>query len=167
MAAAQKPTDVFMQFASWSLTWAPVTTTVVEEPKNTGLSVRGGLMWIIHMIDITGVFVPIVHGNTIFACLSTVSGATVQPTAGDKGYLGGFSHTLSAPAAGATNSSLPESIHYLPPVPVASPNISGYISGEFDDTSLDGRTMHIRVGYTTTPLDAKSYAEIAETWAQV
>lgn len=170
MPTKQTPTDVFMQFASWKLTWPSVTTTLVETKKNTGLSIRGGLMWLVHLIEVFGAFLPALASSTVMQldmALSTVPDATVIPTAGDKGFVGGVSSCTNMATSGGVNDGLPLRLSYLPPVPLASPRLSAYIIGSQDMSPLDGLDVYVRVGYTTSPLDSRAYAEIAETWAQV
>lgn len=164
---AKKPTDIFLQFAAWTLTWPAVSTTLVEEPKNTGLSVRGGLMWLVHLVELLGAFSSGATNVTIRAALSIIKGATIMPRPADKGYVAGFSSLSRFTTSGMYEQPLPAVLSYLPPVPIAAPNLSGYIVSDTDVPGLDAKELFMRIGYTTEPLDAKGYAEIAETWAQV
>jgi hypothetical protein len=165
---AKSPTDIFMQFAAWKMTWPGTSTDLTEVKKQTGLSVRGGLMWLIHLVELTGfIKPPVVTDVMVTAALSTIAGAAAAPTPADKGYVAGFTSVSTFLTSGMMQSLYPWVQHFLPPVPIAAPSLSAYIHSSADNSSLDGKDVHIRAGYTTTPLDAKAYAEIAETWSYV
>ena len=165
--AKANPTDVFMQFAAWLITWPGITTTLTETSKNTGLSVRGGLMWLIHVAELTGQFLHGIDALILECALSTIKGASAVPTPVSKGYVAGWSCTAALNTNGLSFGVFPWRSTFLPPIPIAAPNLSAYIVGSDDAAALDGKDVHVRVGYTTTPLDARAYAEIAETWSYV
>lgn len=166
MAKAPTPTDVFMQFAAWSLVWPGVTTVLTEAAIKTGLSIRGGIMWLIHMVELINVN-PSVDANAVDVSLSVRDGLNVLPQLDDPGCLAQMRQVATLSTNGRSLSLLPHTAHFLPPIPLAAPNLSLYAVSSIDDAALDGDEVVVRVGYTTSPLDARSYAEIAETWAYV
>lgn len=166
MAKSDRPKDLFMNFATVEATWPAVTTVLTEQRHGTGLTIRGGDMWIIHMIEFHMV-IPFVSASIAKLVLSTVKGAATIPNAGDKGFIAGASLEYFLNTNGGGILKQPDVQHLLPPMPLASPNVSLYIVSEADDAALDGQTVYARIGYTTVPMDPKAYLEIAETWAQV
>lgn len=167
MPNRDKPADVFMQFADLVGVWPGNTTAVSEVKMQTGLSVRGGLMWLIHKVSL------LMRGHAIgysqfSAALTTVPELGAVPFYGDKGTIEAWLSALAgAPSAGLAQDPFPRSSHFLPPLPLAAPSLSFYFATADDDSYLDTSQIGVRIGYTTAPLDAKSYAEIAEAWAYV
>jgi len=53
---------------------------------------------------------------------------------------------------------------YLPPIPLATPILSVYAASDVDIASLREALIPMRLGFTTAPLDAAAYTEIAEAW---
>lgn len=166
MGKEQKPTDVFMQFATLEGVWPGVTTGLTEAKLKTGLSIRGGLMWLVHMVELITTQ-PSVSGNRAQVSLSVREDLVTTPRLSDAGCIAEFMQHCLFAASGRSIGQFPKVAHFLPPVPLAAPNLSLYWVSSADDVALDGLPVIARVGYTTSPLDARSYAEIAETWAYV
>ncbi|TET55250.1 MAG: hypothetical protein E3J64_00565 [Anaerolineales bacterium] len=164
-----KPQDIYMQFADVSVAYhATDVTNVVEGFRNTGLSIRGGLVWLIHMIEI--LFIGIYyHGNTDqkeSIALSTVTGLTSMPLLGRKGTLckAELDHGLTT--SGAASGEGPKILRYLPPIPFAAPSVRIYGACLNNQVPMQGKTIEARIGYTTEAIDKATYAELAEVWEQ-
>lgn len=160
------PTDVFMQFAAIGGVWPGVTTVLTEVALKTGLSIRGGLMWLLHQIEFA-TSQPAANASIMSMALSVRDGLVTMPTIEDPGCLAELTMMRLVTTTGATTWAFPHVQHFLPPIPLAAPNLSLYFRTTTDDSGLDTNRASVRLGYTTTPLDAKAYAEIAETWAYV
>lgn len=166
MPKEPKPTDVFMQFAAFSGVWPGVTTVLSTADLKTGLSIRGGIMWLIHMVELITA-APNLNGIHVQVSLSVRDALTVFPKLDDPGVLAHMEMEAHFNTSGRMIWGFPMVSHFLPPIPLAAPNLSLYWQSSADDAGLDGEDVIARVGYTTSPLDAKAYAEIAETWAYV
>lgn len=166
MTKQNNPTDVFMQFAALAGVWPAVTTVLTEVALKTGLSIRGGLMWLIHRIEFL-TELPRTSDSEVAVSLSVRDGLVALPQLDDPGCLAELSVSQYYVTSGGNILQLPFAQHFLPPIPLAAPNLSLYFMSSPDQPTLDGTKIRCRVGYTTSPLDAKSYAEIAETWAYV
>lgn len=157
--------DVFMQFAVLQATWAAVSTTLVEGSLKTGLSIRGGLLWLIHMIQIYQKHCEITNA-VCSQVVSSIEGLSALPTPTDKGCLEAFSHCRHFTTNGGSVLKMPHEQKFLPPIPFAGPNLSLYLQSTVDAPLLDGTVCYARVGYTTAPIDKDAYAELAEVWEQ-
>lgn len=159
MAERKAPTDLYMQWCALEV--ANSVITVQEAYFNTGLSIRGGLMWLIHLVEFYhhGLMGAAQEGEEMG--VSALRGlGQVIPKPVDKGCIA-YSHLEACLAGGIFKA--PDVHHYLPPLPFAAPNVSLYAQ---HDSGAEHR-MFVRIGFTTTPLGAKEYAELAETWAYV
>lgn len=168
MAKFATTKDLYMNFkdVEVDLDSTTSTATLVEAETDTGLTIRGGLVWLLHLIEWYFSDDAAAASVTQIACLSTVAGQATMPELTDKGTIAkaqsafqfatgvGFQFGLMQPFAQ----------HYLPPIPIASPQICLYAKTNVDNSNLDGDTIRARIGFTTAPLDNAMYTEIAETW---
>jgi len=139
------------------------TTTVVEEQVPTGLSVRGLLIWQIHQVEW---FSDQSEADCeIRAALSARTGLVGVPLLGDDGVYAWWARQTKLVTEGIHESLMPFHQPFLPPVPLAAPAISLYARTLADVAALQGTIVRVRIGYTTAPLDANAYLEIAETWS--
>lgn len=163
MAKSIMPKDAFMNFAVLHAdTDASASDTLVEAVLNTGLSIRGMLIWLIHLVE---VHVPMAEIDMEFQyCLSTRQGLASMPDLIDDGVIsrGGLQTKLTT--SGLAILEKPHAMHYLPPIPIATPQVSLYVRAAPDDASARNKPCDMRIGFTTAPLDAAAYTEIAETW---
>lgn len=162
-------TDKFMQFGVIKGVLTSSSDDLVSANLNTNLSIRGGLAWLIHVVEF------IFEGSLFSAAfssfdmsLSTVKGETVIPDIDDKGVIA-FSRFISQYASsGAYNpGAMPKVLSFLPPVPIASPNLTLYGKCSTDAAAMDATAFKCRFGFTTISLDDGMYTEIAETWGMV
>lgn len=154
-----------MNFADLSVTLdAANSTTLVEGQFKTGLSVRGQQAWILHSAEVF--FADTGAANNIQEiALCTVGELSTMPDLGDKGVILKMrERLLYAGAAFAQNMLRPMEKNFLPPVPIASPNLSIYAKTGTDEAVLRSEEIQVRLGFTTVPMDAKMVLEIAETW---
>lgn len=172
------PKDMFMQFASLVPTLdAANTSTTVELELPTGMSVRGGLIWLIHQVEVDySALDHIIRSTTadlfgmLMVALSTKKALGNVPNIAADGTIirDSVSYVASFEAADTTHHVLVRDhvkrYHFLPPIPIASPRLTAYIKTAAAEVELQGLTVPIRVGFTTAPLDSKTYTEIIETW---
>jgi len=164
MPAKQTPTDMFIQFASLQIDLTGVLLLSIL--KNTGLSVRGGLMWLIHWVELyqSGGCVGLAAGGTEYLALSTLNGLPQIPNVGDKGLIAREDFFSTMVTTGASDAWARRRTPFFPPMPLAAPHLVFYARRNVSTTTAP---VYCRVGYTTTHLEAKEYAEVAEVWAFV
>lgn len=161
--AKAKMRDLYMNIFPFSVTLADPADTFVEQKHATGMSIRGGLAWLVHLVEIAflkGMSVT----NHVAVTVSTVANLGAMPDVADKGTLvaGALDHVFTT--SGRAFHVRPSAWHFLPPLPIATANISAYAQCESDEVALQLATINGRLGFTTVELDAALYTEIAETW---
>lgn len=159
----EAPTDAFMQFKEFKLTAPSDTSTLKEEKVPTGLSVRGQLAYLIHLVQ---VWPHNLSPNFKFWtwALCSVEGLSAMPQVSDKGVVAkGEQRLVIAGAAYATHIVGPMAQSFLPPVPFAAPNLSLYWQGAANHADGSG-DYYARIGFTTAPMDSAMVLEVAETW---
>lgn len=167
MAKAEVMThkDVFMQFKDFRINLdAADSSALVEVTVDTGLSVRGQLMWLCHLIEAWNPIRAFANPVICEMALSTRVGLAVFPEIGDAGLVFKASHAGHVITTGGQTTRDPHQLQYLPPIPLAAPRLSIYAQMDADEAAYRGVLLAARMGYTTTPLDAGAYVEIAETW---
>ena len=138
------------------------SSTVVTQPVPSGLSIRGALIWLVHLVECS---VPQTNVSfTAKVALSTVSELLAVPNIGDRGCLFRFDWGAYLATEGMHGFFYPLQLRYFPPVPIAAPELTLYAATGADVASLQGKPLQMRLGFTTAPLDAAAYTEIAETW---
>lgn len=164
MAKKTTGSDMFLQFADVSANLHGTDTSIlVEGVRQTGLSVRGALIWLIHLVEVHFDLLDLVaaSAHNMELALCTRKGLTSMPDVGDHGVickLEAAMKTGGGPIVG------PSVLHYLPPIPLAAPSISLYTKSNSHLASWVDSKLEARIGFTTAPLDAAAYTEIAETW---
>lgn len=154
------PKDIFMQFKGIADTAEGTTFTAAEFP--TGLSIRGALLWLMHVVEF---FLPqdshsVINGSYELA-LSTKKGLTAVPNPLDDGVVAYHTSAIKEATNGGAYIPLVERHDFLPPVPLAAPIL--YLYGDGTNAAYTGG-IGVRVGFTTEELDAATYTEVAETW---
>jgi hypothetical protein len=158
--------DLYMQFKDISVALnASDSSYLVTDEMDTGLSIRGQLVWLIHLIE---VFFQYTTGGSgaqvINFALSTVADLAALPALGDKGCLIVAQKEMAIATNGISYFNAPQQLKYLPPIPLAAPNLSIYAQTTADVSTLRSTTIKARLGFTTAPLDNAMYTEIAEVW---
>lgn len=162
MAKRAPPTDAFMNFKDVTVDLdAADSSALVSNDENTGLSVRGALIWILHLVQVWLPYKQSAVSSELTYALSTVSGLTSMPSLGDRGLI--TKMHIAFFGAGTLMIS-PQVQHYLPPIPLAAPQITAYAQTDVNDVPYRGLEIEARLGFTTAPLDAASYTELAEVW---
>lgn len=168
VARKETPADMFMNWADVSFVLDNAdTSTLIEKEIKTGLSIRGQLIWLIHIIEMYWPLGPAMGagpGAVLMAALSTRTGLGSFPLAGDDGVITKMEWGWKVATTGAGMALIPQVAHYLPPVPIAAPTISIYGKTNADSSPIRNKTIEARIGFTTAPLDAAAYTEIAEAW---
>lgn len=162
----EKARDLFMQFAAVRvLLDGADSSTLVEGKVPTGLSVRGGLIWLIHQVEWMLPNHLLTQASVeLEAAVCTVAGLAAMPQIHEKGVVAVDIEGCLLLTEGMTYFRHPVKDGFLPPVPLAAPNLSIYAKSGVDDANVRGEAVIARVGFTTAPLTNDVYAEIAETW---
>lgn len=175
MAKKATSTDMFLQFAPFAGELGSPTTALQELQVGTGLSIRGQLIWLIHWVEFWLDLSAIMSETTFvdaefWQVISTRKGLSVIPTLDDDGVVAVCMHQVNVKAAAGTAENVanvnvqPIRQQFLPPVPLAAPNLSLYsVCADSVPVSVAAPSV-ARIGFTTAPLDAAAYTEIAETW---
>lgn len=159
--------DAFMNYAAWATVSADLAT-LRSGTLNTGLSIRGGLAWLLHKVEAyLSTIIPITEtdqSESIQVAVSTIPNQAGIPdwtSQGTVDYWNIESNVrLTTSGAWQTLFRQPlESVH-LPPVPLASPQLVGYAISDRAHTAA----VTFRVQFTTQTLDQALYQEIAEVW---
>ncbi len=174
MARKEQPADMFMNFKSIRALFDTADSSAVTEEKSpTGLSIRGQLLMLIHQVEwifevTTAMSQASFDDYSIQSILSTRAGSTVLPGMDAAGVVDAVVVNANTAADGANNINSwirqPYKSQWLPPVPLAAQSLSVYVKTNTDVTAMRGQTALCRIGFTTAPLDAAAYTEIAEAW---
>jgi len=136
---------------------------LMEAEASTGLSIRGGFVWLIHMVQFFFLEEIRIPDMKLEIALSTRKGLPTMPRPQDSGYIAGRMEAAYAVTTGAWLHGYPLDQHFLPPMPLASPTISAYYQTE-GTQGRENAEWWARVGFTTAPLTPAVYTEIAEPW---
>jgi len=154
-----------MQFAAGGITFGAASDTVVEDELPTGLTIRGGYAWLIHFFEMqfTGL-----NGFTadigVWSALSVTQGLAALPNIDDAGTISRIDMDLHLTTSGVFAHRRTLRDPFLPPLIIANPKLSVYIGTTSDQAGFQNQECFYRIGYTTVPIDQRSYLEIAETW---
>lgn len=171
MAKKARAQDLFMQWAPIEVTLDGADSSSLEtDSMTTGLSIRGDYGWLIHRLEVSGSFMEYIVGsaNQLEVAVAVTDQYTTFPQINEKGVIAhlGMVYALTGASGGAAFS-VPLVWPCLPPTIIASPKVTVYAHSTQDDAGLRGKTLFMRFGYTTVPLDDRSYLEIAETFEQI
>jgi len=163
--ASQDP-DLYTNFFSIISAFnASNSTTLTEESASTGMSVRGGFIWLVHKVEF---FMDEVHqinaDNDLKAVLSTVPGQTVIPPLTRKGTLARVQVEWILSTSGGGAIQQPFVVDFALPVPIASRRLVLYAETADDSSPLHSAAVEARVHYNTIPATAQAYTEVAEVW---
>jgi len=154
-----------MQFAAGSVSFAAASDTLVEEELPTGLTIRGGYAWLIHFFEFqfSGL-----NGYTadigVWSALSVTQGLAALPNIDDAGTISRIDLDLFFTTSGGWCEPRTRRDAFLPPLIIANPKLSVYLGATSDMAGFQNQECFFRIGYTTVPIDQRSYLEIAETW---
>ena len=167
--------DLFMQWYPLDISTDDTDASdVVRADFVTGLSVRGDYAWIIHKIEFAPQAMNNFGGgdNQWNFSLCTTDGYPIGagedvPNLNQKGVIGKFGFTYSLTTEGAWAMKLPLTWESLPPTIIAAPKLSLYANCNVDAAAVRDQQVVMRIGFTTVPMDAAMYLEIAETFQQL
>lgn len=161
--------DSYMNFKAIDLTMGG-TGVLSETTWPTGLSIRGGLCMLIHLVE-WSIGEPILV-ETDGRCLmdyavSTRGGLATMPYIGDSGYIDGGMMNYDAKITttgyhGVLDLDGMIRHGFLPPIPLAAAQLSFYTYPTL--TTFSAPNISCRIGFTTVELDSRLYTEIAEVW---
>jgi hypothetical protein len=158
--------DLYMNFRTIATATDGTATNLVEQKMNTGLSVRGRLIWLIHQLELHFVMAP-AHAvdQAVRIALCTVEGLAAMPNLQDKGVIAVMAQMIHLNTNGEASWLMPWVQKWLPPVPIAAPNISLYVQADFNNAGVQNKPIKARLGFTTLSAEEPGvYTEIAETW---
>lgn len=158
--------DLFMQFASVITTFGAATNALFEASVQTGLSVRGQLAWLIHQVEFFMPWGPAwaAAGASMQMALSTRLASAVIPRPEDPGFIAGQQSGAERATEGGNAGVTPLVSRYLPPVPIAAPQLSFYIESAADVPAWQNESCVARIAYTTVPIEVPLYTELLEVW---
>lgn len=164
--AKEKPKDLFMQFAAVTVPLDGTDTSVLQESRiDTGLSIRGEFIWLIHLIEMD--LTQKDADGSITAVLSSVPNQASLPTIVDRGTVTWMKLGTKFDTEGRSVIESPKKAIYLPPIPYASPTLSLYAKTSAHEAGIIGAVQECRIGYTTLPITKEIYLEIAEVWERL
>jgi len=156
--------DVFMNWYGLEVTADAADSTVLASKDfNTGSGIATNVAWRVHMIE----SIPdmsISAALRLKVALSTRKGLSAFPDINDKGVIAMFDFQAIYATSGAAFLMLPTVASYLPPMIIASPNISMYCITNTNMASQRGVTHIARMGFTAVDLDSEAYRELYGTW---
>lgn len=164
--AKEKPKDLFMQFGSISGNLDAVDSSVlVDVTVDTGLSIRGEFIWLLHKIEfeLDASKANIVHR----IALSSIAGLVAMPNVADRGTIARCIVSTRLEVSGLGVIVSPFVFDFMPPIPLAAPQLTAYAAGSADDAGSQGKSFNVRWGYTTLPISRDVYLEIAEVWERI
>ena len=162
-----RPKDIYGQFALVrAFVHGSDTTETVTGKLNTGLSIRHGIIWLIHMVEFfTQELHQINADNDLSWVLSTVPEEPVIPELTDKGVIAKSQLEWTVLTSGGGAFELPAVRSFLPPIPIAAPSLNVYFKTADNSSPLYGALVEARIMYTTQEVDDPAlYTEIAEVW---
>lgn len=162
--ASATPSDMYMNFLDATVTMGATSTDVVSTEVATGLSIRGGLAFLIHKVEWCFNNIGAAATSYLEAALSTRSGETSVPELGDQGTIDRYFLDCNGGTSSSFYQSLPIHHNFLPPIPVAAPKIVCYATASVDTAVFRSKTLECRIGFTTVKIDSRMYTELAETW---
>lgn len=159
------PRDLFLNFMDLTAKYDATDSSSLEETEfGTGLTIRGGLAFLIHQVEV--IFPTFAADNDQLCMLCTEKGKSAigANQFGDKGVIAYFQRQWAYVTSGGGVIDTPMIARFMPPVPVAAPNISVYLKTSADEAALRAAPVGVRLGFTTVELDPALYTEVAETW---
>lgn len=164
MSQNTTPSDLYMNFLDASVTLGADSSVLAQSEVSTGLSIRGQLAFLIHLVQ----FQPVAIGQGVTAdlacCVSTRADLTTMPDLGANGTIDKWFMDLDHAALGTDRMIGPWNHNFLPPIPVAAPKIVTYAKASVNNAVFQNKKINVRIGYTTVKIDSKLYTELAETW---
>lgn len=159
------PQDMYMNFLDASGTHDSAnSSTVTSTEVATGLSIRGNLAFLIHLIEILFYDTASLAEEAQNIGISTRAGLSSVPELGDQGCIFADKFVKEFNTSGTSYNVGLKQVRYLPPVPLAAPKIVTYVATDADEVNIRSQKIHVRIGYTTEKIDSKMYTELAETW---
>lgn len=164
MAKKVKPNDVFGQFFAMTVSSGADASAWEKNEIPTGLSIRGGYIWLIHAIEFMPVLLAVTIDRLTFA-VSTRKGLMAVPNLPDDGLLAICDIHANDATPGFQQMVFPHEKRFMPPLPFASPNLTFGVIGKTDEISMRGINHEARVYFTTLAVEEGVYTEIAEVWS--
>ena len=159
--------DQYMNFFTVNVQSAANSATLVVGNFNTGSGMATNLAWRIHKVELftENTWDGAAGGAEMLWALSTRKAALALPGLTDKGTITAFRRNITVvSASGAFSSRAPQTADYLPPMIIASPNLSIYCQTVNNFNGGQNHNQEMRIGFTTEKLSEGLYREVFETW---
>lgn len=158
--------DLFMQWYPIEITLDAADSSSLEiNTFTTGLSIRGEYAWLIHCVEVnfdSAYWMTTL--NKISASLATKPDYAAVPGSQEQGVIFAAAVHFNILTSGGGIHFEPYVWHSLPPTIIAAPRLTLYAASAVDLAGLRGTAVVGRLGYTTVPIEDKTYLEIAETF---
>lgn len=160
--------DQYMNFFTIEVTSSSNSANIAEESVPTGSGMATNLAWRIHKVEVfsDNTWTGYTSGSRQHWALSTRKGLSAIPGLDDKGTLCRFATTIQAfgTPANAYQFTQPLVQDFLPPMIIATPNLSFYFVTETNFAGAQNQVQKLRIGFTTEKLTESLYREVFETW---
>jgi len=151
--------DLYVNYCVIKSTTGADARTLSEGVKGTDAGFASKIAWEIHKVEF---YRPnfAAAGGIYEMLVSTEGGAVAMPTLQDKGVI---AHDKMISVVNGVLYE-PRAHSSLPPVIIASPELSLYVKNSTDDVNFRSVDFLARIHYTTTTLATNTYAELFQTW---
>lgn len=164
MAKKHEMRDVFLNFFSLSVTAGGASNVLATQAHTTAAGVATQVGWRIHTVE----WFPVrsmTASLLVTLALSTRKGLAAMPALGDKGLVAKHEtkFVLATSGAGFAPDG-PAMQSFLPPIIIATPNLSLYCITDTDHAPQQSVVHRCRIGFTMVELDSAVYTELWQTW---
>lgn len=160
-----KITDELMQFATVSVRLdASDASALVDAPLQTGLTVRGDMVWKIHRLDIRMPHTAGVTDYVLAAGLSMRAGLAGVPLTSDPGCIYRWDRQFDIAANGVVYQGWPVVDTFMPALPIAGPTARLYAALDADQAVMRNQLIAVRIGFTTEKMTKAMWQELLDVW---
>lgn len=159
--------DLYTQFfVVTNSTDASNSTTLTHTRQSTGLSIDGNRFWLIHAIDYD---YTITHAasNRMRSSLAVTDTFTAFPEMDQPGVIDVNKFHATIVTQGISVDDWVRTANFLPPIPIANPNITLYNNTSVDNVAHRNVETHARIRYTTIPANQATILEVSQLWANI
>lgn len=155
--------DIYLNWFGMEVTSAANSATLQETAMNSMGGIATRIAWRIHVIEMF----PVIGSTTnlgLTLAVSTRKNLAEMPAINDKGLVCFHKTTLYVVTSGGGIIHQPAVYNYLPPMIVASPNLSFYCQTDINDSPQQSKVHSCRIGFTAVELTSDVYQELYGTW---
>lgn len=161
--AKKEAADIYMNWFGMEVTAAAASNTLSEASMNAMGGVATGKAWRIHEIE----WFPNTSATTSIVldlAISTRKSLSAMPAINDKGLVAVYRLRTFYTANAMDSTEQPIVRGFLPPMIIASPNLSLYCQTNVDHAAQQSVAHRARIGFTVVELDSDAYRELYGTW---